>query len=141
MFLNNDSLDRWVNGSLGTVKKLNEREIIVVLDDGEEVEVETHTWNLFRFVYDKKTRCLERQKIGSFTQLPLRLAWAVTIHKSQGKTFDRVAIDLGYGAFASGQVYVALSRCKSLGGIFLKTPLELRHLIPDKRVTEFLKSL
>jgi len=140
MFLHNDSLDRWVNGSLGTVKRLGEREIIVVLDNGDEVEVEAYTWNLFRFVYDKNTRCLEREKIGSFTQIPLRLAWAVTIHKSQGKTFDRVAIDLGYGAFASGQVYVALSRCRSLEGIFLKTPLEPRHLISDERVMKFLES-
>lgn len=140
MFLNNDSLDRWVNGSLGTVKRLGEREIVVLLDNGDEVVVEAYTWNLFRFAYDKKTRCLEREKIGSFTQIPLRLAWAVTIHKSQGKTFDRVAIDLGYGTFASGQVYVALSRCRSLGGIFLKRPLELRHLIPDERVMKFLNS-
>lgn len=141
MFLNNDSLDRWVNGSLGTVKRLDERQIVVELDNGEIVEVEAYTWNLFRFAYDDKTRCLEREKIGSFTQIPLRLAWAVTIHKSQGKTFDRVAIDLGYGTFASGQAYVALSRCRSLEGIFLRTPLQPRHLIPDERVVKFLESL
>ena len=141
MFLNNDSLDRWVNGSLGTVIKLDERVITVVLDSGDEVEVENYTWNLFRFEYDKKSRCLEREKIGSFTQMPLRLAWAVTIHKSQGKTFEQVAIDLGRGAFAAGQVYVALSRCRTLGGIFLKTPLELKHLFSDYRVSKFLTSL
>jgi len=141
MFLNNDALGRWVNGSLGTVKRLDEREIVVVLDDGEEVDVEAYTWNLFKFTFDKKTRCLEREKVGSFTQMPLRLAWAVTIHKSQGKTFDRVAIDLGWGAFAAGQVYVALSRCRSLEGIFLRSPFCPRHLFADERVVEFLKQI
>ena len=141
MFLNNDSQGRWVNGSLGTVKRLADKELVVVLDDGEEVEVEPYTWNLFRFEFDRFTRTLERHKLGSFSQIPLRLAWAVTIHKSQGKTFDRVAIDLGRGAFAPGQVYVALSRCRTLRGIFLKQPLRSEHLFLDYRVRKFLTSL
>lgn len=141
MFVQNDSQGRWVNGSLGTVRELNNESVEVRVDGGGTVEVEPFTWTLYRSIYDKNTHSLGRQRLGSFTQLPLRLAWASTIHKGQGKTFDRVIVDLERGAFAAGQVYVALSRCRTLEGLVLRQPLELKHLLLDFRVMKFVTSL
>jgi len=112
--------------------------VSVELPDGDEVDITPATWELFRFQYDAEADRIESESVGAFTQYPLRLAWAVTIHKSQGKTFDRVVIDIGRGAFAHGQVYVALSRCTSFEGIVLKTPIRKSHIWMDWRIVRFL---
>jgi hypothetical protein len=102
------------------------------------VELFAHTWEIFHFHFNEQTLSIESESAGSFTQYPIKLAWAVTIHKSQGKTFQRVMIDTGKGAFAHGQVYVALSRCVSFEGIFLKKPLRNWEIRLDRRIQEFL---
>ncbi len=103
--------------------------------DSERVEVRPHAWDISRYVFNNGN--FEREQIGSFRQLPLKLAWAITIHKSQGKTFEKVIVDLGNGSFAHGQTYVALSRCTSLEGIVLRRPFRPSDVIMDRRVEEF----
>ena len=139
MLLNNDSGGRWVNGSIGEIESIggNFRWIRVRLqEEGELVDVEPYTWERVRFALKNGT--ITTEKIGSFTQLPFRLAWAVTIHKSQGKTFKNIIVDLGRGAFAAGQTYVALSRSTSLEGIALRRPIDRRWIFANPRVEEFL---
>lgn len=144
MLINNDSAKRWVNGTIGRVTELKKDTynlpiVKVKLPDGEVVEVESFTWKSHRYSFNISEQKVEAEEIGSFTQLPIKLAWAVTIHKAQGKTFDRVALDIGRGAFASGQLYVALSRCTSLEGLVLVAPLMPRDIITDPVVVEFLR--
>lgn len=141
MMLNNDTFGRWVNGSVGRVTGFGKDEegdaiIRVLLDDGEEVEVAPYTWEIFRFFVENGQ--IRSEVVGSFTQYPLMLAWAVTIHKAQGKTFRRAIIDIGKGTFAHGQMYVALSRCTSLEGIVLKRPVEMKHIWMDRSVVDFM---
>ncbi len=143
MMVNNDSNGRWVNGSLGRITGIERVPgspdiLIVELQDGLEVEVEPYTWELFRLDFDERAGKLVSETIGSFTQYPLRLAWAITIHKSQGKTFDKVVIDIGRGTFAHGQVYVALSRCTNFQGIVLRKEIRKPHIRMDWRVVKFL---
>lgn len=144
MLINNDSAKRWVNGTIGRVAELKKDTynlpiVKVKLPDGEVVEVEPFTWKSHRYHFNVSAQKVEAEEIGAFTQLPIKLAWAVTIHKAQGKTFDRVALDIGRGAFASGQLYVALSRCTSLDGLTLVAPLLPRDIITDPVVVEFLR--
>jgi ATP-dependent exoDNAse (exonuclease V) alpha subunit len=141
MMLNNDSEGRWVNGSIGKIidiaqNKRGEAIINAELTDGEDVEIKPFTWEIYRFFVDGGR--LQSKAVGKFTQYPLMLAWAVTIHKSQGKTFDRVIIDIGRGTFAHGQTYVALSRCTTLGGIVLRKPILKKHIWTDYKVVKFL---
>jgi len=143
MMVNNDPNGRWVNGSIGRVigveKGKSSPDILAVeLRDGFEVDVEPYTWEIFKLDFDERAGKLFSETIGSFTQYPLRLAWAITIHKSQGKTFDKVVIDIGRGTFAHGQVYVALSRCTSFEGIVLKKEIKKSHIRMDWRVIKFL---
>ena len=143
MMLNNDREKRWVNGSLGKITNIIREEdyediIEVMLDNGEIVEVNSHTWDIFRYEFDKSSKKLVASVVGSYTQYPMKLAWAVTIHKSQGKTFDQVVIDTDRGIFAHGQLYVALSRCRTLDGIILKKPITKRDLITDSKISEFM---
>jgi ATP-dependent DNA helicase PIF1 len=143
MLLNNDPMGRWVNGSIGHVVDIvhgEEDAVRVRLADGHDVDVVPFTWEMYRFVYDKDLERIETEITGAFRQYPLRLAWAVTIHKSQGKTFSKVIIDVGRGTFSHGQSYVALSRCTSLEGIVLKRPFLRQHILLDLRVREFLEN-
>ncbi|MBL4693755.1 AAA family ATPase [Candidatus Gracilibacteria bacterium] len=147
MLLNNDSAGRWVNGSIGKVTKIEFDEfekddvLTVALDTGKTVTVTKHSWNIHKYFFNEDTQKIDTEIAGSFNQFPLRLAWAVTIHKSQGKTFEKVIIDIGRGTFAHGQIYVALSRCTSLEGITLKVPIEKRHIWMDHKITNYFKSL
>jgi len=138
MFQNNNPEGLWVNGTIGTVKAVDDSEIKVITRDGFLVSVGRYKWTLYKYSFDTKTRTLLQESIGTFTQYPLKLAWAVTIHKSQGKTFNKVIIDLGHGTFAHGQSYVAFSRCQSLDGLILKKPLKKGHVMMDYRVVKFL---
>ena len=140
MLLNNDPMRRWVNGTLGKVKKIQENEVEVELRDGRVETVKPFEWQMFHFELDHNSGRLETEVVGSFIQFPIKLAWAITIHKSQGKTFDNVMLDLGRGTFAHGQLYVALSRCTSLKGLVLKKPVKKQHIIMDYRVVKFITS-
>lgn len=144
MLVNNDSAGRWINGTVGAVVDIDyddEEEVEslqVELEDGEVVSVKPYTWELYDFRYNRESGSIESETLGSFTQYPVMLAWAVTIHKSQGKTFDRVIVDLERGTFAHGQLYVALSRCTTLEGLVLKKPVKKSHIWMDWRVVKFL---
>lgn len=138
MFVKNDPERRWVNGTMGKVRKLRKNRIDIEVD-GREVEVERVDWEMVRYTYDRNEKSIETETIGTFRQFPLKVAYAITVHKSQGKTFDRVIVDLTGGAFAHGQVYVALSRCTTLEGLVLRRPLSRRDLILDRAVVTFTK--
>ncbi len=138
MFANNDMDGQWVNGTVGQVTEILPRAVIVQIHGGKEVHVTAHEWKLYRYEYDSSAKSLSQKSAGAFEQIPLKLAWAITIHKSQGKTFDRVVIDLGNGSFASGQTYVALSRCRTFEGIRLKKPIRKSDVKVDRQVHRFL---
>jgi len=146
MLIRNDPERRFVNGTLARIIALEEDKITVNLatESGKPdiIELPKMTWEVNKYtITTDKDNPIKAEVTGSFTQYPVRLAWAVTIHKSQGKTYDRVAIDLGRGAFEHGQTYVALSRCRSLQGVFLKKPLTPRDIMVDERVAEFYETM
>jgi ATP-dependent exoDNAse (exonuclease V) alpha subunit len=142
MFTKNDAQGRWVNGSLGVVEELSPRRVRVALDgDGQRVDVDRATWETYRYEFDEEEDTHVPVVSGAFEQLPLTPAWAVTIHKSQGKTLSRVRIDLGHSAFAPGQVYVALSRCRRLDDLTLSRPVTPRDIFCDPRVSAFYRSM
>lgn len=141
MFLRNDPDKKYVNGTIGKVVKMEDEAITVLIEDdnkSEEVKVEQHEWEILHYKIDEqKPNEIGTESLGSFKQFPLRLAWSVTIHKAQGKTFDKVVIDLGRGAFEHGQTYVALSRCRTLDGVILRQPLRPQDVITDERIVTF----
>ena len=142
MFLNNDSKNRWVNGSLGYIEKIsqengNVKHISIRLEANKKlVGVFPYSWEIFKYNLEGKE--IISEQIGSFSQYPFRLAWAVTIHKSQGKTFDNVTLDIDKGTFATGQLYVALSRCTSFEGLNLTQKISSSHIMCDYKVFDFM---
>lgn len=136
MFTKNDDQRRWVNGSLGTIRKLESELIWVELaaQPGTVHPVAPATWEFLRYKYDYEKEKIETEVVGTYMQFPLMLAWAVTIHKSQGKTYDRIHVDLGRGTFAPGQAYVALSRCRSICDISLARPLRPQDIMCDEQI-------
>lgn len=130
MMLKNDSGKRWVNGSIGKIEKLDHDKIVVNIN-GLKYQVEKENWKEVEYVYNRETGEFDEKIIAGFTQYPIQLSYAMTIHKSQGKTFDKITVDVGTGAFAHGQVYVALSRCKSLSGIILNNPIGSNDIFVD----------
>lgn len=140
IFIKNDSDKRWVNGTIGKVDELTDAEIKIKLKDGSVHSVEKRVWENIKYQYNKEQNKIEQEIVGTFKQYPLKLAWAITIHKSQGLTFDRVVIDFGDGTFASGQAYVALSRATTFEGLFLKHKMHGTDIYIDEEIKDFAKS-
>lgn len=139
IFIKNDFEKRWVNGTIGVVSgmDLETDTLYVITDDGKECDVKRESWRNIRYTYNEEKKEIEEEELGTFTQYPLRLAWAITVHKSQGLTFSRAVIDFTGGVFAGGQTYVALSRCTSLEGIQLKKPVNRADVFVRPEITQF----
>ena len=136
ILLRNDADRRWVNGNIARISRLTDKRVWIEIA-GKEHEVEPVSWENRRYAFDQAEQKIVETVAGSFKQFPLRLAWALTIHKSQGLTLDRVYIDLGRGTFAHGQAYVALSRCRTMEGLALARPLRPTDIIFDRSATEY----
>jgi len=138
IFIKNDYDRRWVNGTIGTISGIDEEDTLyVITEDGREFDVKKDSWRNIRYKYNEQEKKIEEEELGVFTQYPIRLAWVITIHKSQGLTFSRVVIDFTGGVFAGGQAYVALSRCTSLDGIQLKKQITRGDIFVRPEIVTF----
>ncbi|WP_373728140.1 ATP-dependent DNA helicase [Bacteroides heparinolyticus] len=139
IFIKNDFDRRWVNGTIGVISGFDpmEETIYIITDDGKEVDVKRESWRNIRYKYNEEKKQVEEEELGTFTQYPIRMAWAITVHKSQGLTFSRVVIDFTGGVFAGGQTYVALSRCTALEGIQLKKPVSRADIFVRPEIVSF----
>jgi ATP-dependent DNA helicase PIF1 len=140
MFIKNDSQNenrKWINGTIGKIHFINKDIIEVELKNGDKEKIEKVEWENRKYKWNKKEGKITSEVIGTFRQFPLKLAWAITIHKSQGLTFDKVRVDLGRGTFTPGQLYTSLSRCSSLNGLSLVRPISITDIIKDERIIEF----
>lgn len=139
IFIKNDYERRWVNGTIGVVSgfDLDGETLYITTDDGRACDVRRETWRNIRYTYNEEKKQIEEEELGTFTQFPVRLAWAITVHKSQGLTFSRVVIDFTGGVFAGGQTYVALSRCTSLEGIRLRKPVSRADVFVRPEIVQF----
>lgn len=137
MFVRNDAERRWVNGTIGIVESISPKSVKVRLESGELHEVEPVEWQNIRYAWDNREKRIVEEILGTFEQLPLMPAWAVTIHKAQGLTLERVVIDLGRGSFAEGQTYVALSRCQTIEGLSLARPVQARDVRTSAAARDF----
>ncbi len=144
MFTKNDERRRWVNGTLGIIRQIDQDNINIELitdSKGSTVDVHRVVWETYKYVYNHESDKIVSEKVGEYTQYPLMLAWAVTIHKSQGKTLDNALVDLGNGAFSPGQLYVALSRCRSMDGIRLARPIHRSDVKCDAVIKRFYEAM
>lgn len=137
VFIRNDPERRWVNGTIGKVTDISQSTIEVTTENGNIFDLEPEIWNNIEYGFDEKTKAVTENVKGAFKQFPVKLAWALTIHKSQGLTFNKITIDVGQGAFTGGQSYVALSRCTSLEGITMATPIRQSDIYVSRDVLNF----
>lgn len=140
VFIKNDPDRRWVNGTIGQVTALADKLLEITLENGDTHTIKPEKWSNIKYTYDSTTKKINEEELGSFTQYPVKLAWALTVHKSQGLTFNNVIIDIGRGAFAGGQTYVALSRCRSFEGLMLKSTVADRDIFVNPTIVNFSKT-
>ena len=142
MFTKNDTNKHWINGTIGIVERMDLNSIVIrLLESGKLVDVDQSIWTDYQYKWNDVDNRIDREEVGSYTQFPLTLAWAITIHKSQGRTIEKVHLDLGSGAFETGQTYVALSRCRSFKGLSLVRPIIERDILVDYESKDFYSKL
>ncbi len=138
MLLVNNPDEGYINGTIGKFLGMEEGKLKVETEEGDLIYVSSFTWKIFDYEFDRGSNSIYKNEVGSFTQYPVKLSWAITIHKSQGKTFNKLVLDIGKGTFSPGQVYVALSRCTSLEGLKLIKPISKKNIFIDRKIIKFM---